>query len=122
MKINLGLCMMYPSPGVVERIGADWDWIWLDGQHGEMAGYETMLQMVRACHLIRRPAYVRVPGHEAAWTSLALDMDADAVIVPQVDSGDQARELVRRAKFPPLGNRSFGGRRVINLHGRGYFE
>lgn len=35
---HLGLGIMYPSPGVVERIGLDWDWIWIDGQHGEF-GY-----------------------------------------------------------------------------------
>ena len=27
---------MYPSPGVVERIGPDWDWIWIDSQHGRI--------------------------------------------------------------------------------------
>jgi 2-keto-3-deoxy-L-rhamnonate aldolase RhmA len=30
----IGVCVMYPSPGVVERIGPDWDWVWIDGQHG----------------------------------------------------------------------------------------
>lgn len=119
--IQLGLCIMYPSPGVIERIGKDWDWIWLDGQHGQIAGYETMLAMVRACHSVGVPAFVRVPGHEASWIGLALDAGASAVIVPQVESAEQADFLVKAAKFPPTGNRSFGGRRPIDLHGRGYY-
>lgn len=120
--IHLGLCVMYPSPGVIERIGRDWDWIWLDGQHGQMAGYEQMLSMVRACHYVQTPAYVRIPSQEMAWLGMALDMGADAVIVPQVDTVEHAQKIVRAAKFPPLGDRSFGGRRPIDLYGRGYVD
>lgn len=119
-KPQFGLCVMYPVPAIVERIGGDWDWIWLDGQHGQISGYDQMLGMVRACNFVRTPAFVRVPGHEAAAISLALDMGADAVIVPQVDTVEQALAVIRAAKFPPLGNRSYGGRRPIDLHGRGY--
>jgi 4-hydroxy-2-oxoheptanedioate aldolase len=114
-----GLCVMYPAPGVVERIGPDWDWIWLDGQHGQIDRGE-MLALVRACDLIDRPAFVRVAGHEAGPIGLALDMGAAAVIVPCVDTPEQALALVAAAKFPPVGNRSYGGRRPIDRHGRGY--
>ena len=106
---QLGLNVMYPSPGAVERIAPDWDWIWLDGQHGEI-DYGEMLQLVRACDLVGRPAFVRVPGHEAGPIGLALDMGATGVIVPCVDMPEQARALVAAAKFPPLGKRSYGGR------------
>lgn len=116
----LGLSVSYPAPGIIERIGPDWDWLWLDGQHGQLADYGTMLAMVRACHGIGRPAFVRVPGHEPSWIGLALDMAAAAVIVPQIDTVEQALGAVRAAKFPPLGNRSFGGRRPIDLQGRSY--
>lgn len=116
---QLGLSIMYPSPGVVERIGADWDWIWLDGQHGQI-GYSEMLQLVRACDLVQRPAFVRVPGHEAGPIGLALDMGATGVIVPCVDTPEQARSLVDAAKFPPRGKRSYGGRRPIDFRGRNY--
>ena len=116
---QFGLCIMYPAPGAVERIGPDWDWIWLDGQHGEI-GSDSMLQLVRACDLVGRPAFVRVPGHEAGPIGFALDMGAAAVIVPCVDTPEQARACVAAAKCPPLGNRSYGGRRPIDRQGRGY--
>ncbi len=111
---------MYPAPGIIERVGADWDWIWIDGQHGQLGGYQDYLAMVRACNLIQRPAYVRVPAHETGWISMVLDTNAAGVIVPQVDTVEQAKAVVRAAKFPPLGNRSYGGRRPIDLLGRLY--
>lgn len=117
----LGLNVMYPSAGALERIGPDWDWIWLDGQHGQL-GYADLLQLVRVCDLIDRPALVRVPGHETGPISLALDMDVAGVIVPCVDTPEQALSLARAAKFPPIGNRSYGGRRPIDRRGRAYAE
>ena len=117
--VQMGLCIMYPASGIIERIGADWDWIWIDGQHGEL-GYNDILAAVRACNLIRRPAVVRVPGHDPGTIGVALDTGADAVMVPTVDDVEQARRVVQAAKFPPLGNRSYGARRPIDLHGRAY--
>lgn len=118
---QLGLCMMYPAPGIVERIGGDWDWIWIDGQHGQL-GYADTLAMVRACNLVGRPAFVRVPGPEFGHIGLALDTGAEGLIVPLVESADEARRVVQAAKFPPLGSRSYGGRRPIDRLGRGYSD
>jgi 4-hydroxy-2-oxoheptanedioate aldolase len=77
---------------------------------------------VRACDLIDRPAFVRVPGHEAGPIGLALDMGAGGVIVPCVDDPQQARAVADAAKFPPLGKRSYGARRVIDRQGRAYSD
>ncbi|HWB54521.1 MAG TPA: aldolase/citrate lyase family protein [Tepidisphaeraceae bacterium] len=118
---QLGLAITYPSPGIVERIGADWDWIWIDGQHGEI-GYNDILGLVRACDLIQRPAIVRVPGHEFGPIGMALDTAAAGLIVPCIDTPEQAKRVVNAAKFPPLGKRSYGGRRVGDLRGRNYSD
>ncbi len=118
---QFGLGIMYPSPGVVERIGPDWDWVWIDGQHGQI-GYAETLQLVRACDLIGRPAVVRVPGHEAGPIGLTLDMGVAGVVVPCVDTAEQAQAAVEAAKFPPLGKRSYGGRRPIDFFGRSYSD
>ena len=111
---QLGLGVMYPAAGIIERIGPDWDWMWIDGQHGEL-GYGDILAAVRASNLIQRPTVVRVPGHDSGAIGLALDTAADAVMVPMIDDADQARQIVNAAKFPPLGNRSYGARRPIDL-------
>jgi 2-keto-3-deoxy-L-rhamnonate aldolase RhmA len=114
---QFGLCIMYPCPGELERIAPDWDWLWIDGQHGEM-GYEDLLAMVRACDAVGKPAFVRSPSHDTGRIGLALDTAAAGVIVPLVDTSEEARKLVHAAKFPPIGGRSYGGRRPVDLHGR----
>lgn len=118
---RFGINMMYPLPGAIERIGPDWDWIWIDGQHGEI-GYANMLAMVRACNQIGKPAFVRVPHHEFGSIGLALDAAPSAVIVPVVDTVEQAKAVVNAAKFPPIGGRSYGGRRPVDLADRLYSE
>jgi 4-hydroxy-2-oxoheptanedioate aldolase len=118
---QLGLCVMYPASGIVERIGPDWDWVWVDGQHGEL-GYQDILAMVRACDLVSRPAFVRVPWLDAGRIGLALDAGATGVIVPCVDTPEQAKAAADAAKFPPLGRRSYGGRRMVDRKGRNYSD
>lgn len=117
----LGMGVMYPSVGALERIGPDWDWIWLDAQHGDL-DYRDVMSLIRAANLIGRPVLVRVPAHDAAWIGKVLDGGAAGVIIPMVESVAEAQALVRAAKFPPLGNRSYGGRRIIDCLGRGYYR
>ncbi len=116
---QLGFCNMYPAPGIVERVAPDWDWIWVDGQHGEL-DYTDMLSAVRACNLVKRAAIVRVPGQEYGHIGKALDMNPEGIMVPMVDTVEQAKGVVYAAKFPPFGSRSYGGRRPIDLDGRSY--
>jgi len=82
---QLGLGIMYPASGMIERVGCDWDWVWIDGQHGEL-GYTDILSAVRACNLIKKPTIVRVAGHEAGEIGKALDTAADGVMVPMVQN------------------------------------
>jgi 4-hydroxy-2-oxoheptanedioate aldolase len=118
---QIGLSVMYPSPGSIERIGSDWDWIWIDAQHGEL-GYQDVLAMVRAAELAGSSPIIRVPWNEFAWIGQSLDTHADGVLVPCVDTPEEARRAVEAAKFPPLGRRSYGSRRVIDRIGRTYSD
>jgi 4-hydroxy-2-oxoheptanedioate aldolase len=117
----LGLGLVYPSVGAMERIGPDWDWIWIDAQHGDIDIGESA-SLVRTAELIGRPALVRIPAQDPAWVGKMLDFGAAGVIVPMIESLEQARTMIQAAKFPPLGNRSFGGRRVIDRMGRGFYR
>ena len=115
----LGFCNMYPASGLLERVGRDWDWIWIDGQHGEH-NYDSIIAAVKACELINRPSVVRVPGHDYGIIGRVLDMCTNGIMIPMVDNVDQARDIVKAVKFPPIGQRSYGGRRPIDLYGRAY--
>ena len=52
---------------------------------------------------------VRVPANTSDWISRALDGGAQAIIVPHVNSAEEAENVVRYAKFAPVGERSATG-------------
>jgi len=120
-KVQIGLCSMFPMPGIIERIGKDWDFVWIDAQHG-LYDYRDQVDAVRACEIAGTGSLVRVPWLEAGAIGKALDTGCDGVIVPCVDYLEEARATVDAAKFPPLGRRSYGGRRQIDREGRAYYE
>jgi 4-hydroxy-2-oxoheptanedioate aldolase len=85
----------------------DFDWIALDAQHGEFdrAALVTAGQFLTTTG---KPFAVRVGRADAADIGLALDVGASTVIVPQVDTVDDARLVVAAANYPPIGTRSWG--------------
>jgi 2-keto-3-deoxy-L-rhamnonate aldolase RhmA len=117
----LGVCNTYPAAGVLESVGKGWDLVWIDGQHGQM-GVGDLLNAVRAGSAMGVETVVRVASHEAGGIAAALDMAPSALMVPMVNTVEQARAVARASCFPPVGERSYGGRRVIDLFGRQFFE
>jgi len=95
----IGLSFMYPSAGALERIGPDWDWIWIDAQHGDL-DFRDAANLVRVTTLIGRPGLVRVPAQDPGWVGKLLDAGAAGIIVPMVESVAEAKAMVRAA--PPL--------------------
>ncbi|MBN2296811.1 MAG: hypothetical protein JXM70_30580 [Pirellulales bacterium] len=116
----LGMGIQYPAESIIESIGHMWDFLWLDGQHGQIS-YERMLSMVRTADLVGVDTVVRVPGHESGTLGLYADMAPSAIMVPMINTAEDARAAVEAVRFPPLGSRSFGGRRPIDTMGRTYY-
>lgn len=112
---------MYPNAGIIEGMGPGWDFSWMDMQHGQH-DFESTLDAIRAAEATGLHTLVRVPGSDPDVMSKVADMDPDAVMVPMVNTADQARAAVRALHFPPLGSRSYGGRRVIDRHGRNFYK
>ncbi|KIW92527.1 uncharacterized protein Z519_06374 [Cladophialophora bantiana CBS 173.52] len=51
---------------------------------------------------------VRVPSHGVEWIKWGLDSGAAGIVVPMVNTPEEARQIVQRARYPPLGQRSYG--------------
>lgn len=117
----LGMCNMFGSEGIIERIGGDWDFIWVDGQHG-LIDAGQLPGIVRACDLAGTQALIRLAWLEPGAIGRALDTGAAGVIVPCIDTPEEARAAVDAAKFPPEGRRSYGSRRQIDRAGRTYSD
>ncbi|MFH1569192.1 MAG: aldolase/citrate lyase family protein [Gemmatimonadota bacterium] len=113
----LGAAILYECPELIESLaGQDWDWIWLDGQHA--LRQHTWLEHLRACEILGADAVLRLPGDDWHLIGTALDWGAWNLMIPVVESAEQARAIARAAHFPPLGARSASGTRPHVLHGR----
>jgi len=113
----LGVCLCYPAPGIVECISKGWDVVWIDAQHGQF-GYDTALHAVRTVKAMGLISLLRVPTHDPGMLGAWADMSPDSVMLPMVDTPEQGRSASAALRYPPRGDRSFGGRRVNDLLGR----
>ena len=88
----------------------------LDMQHG-MIGFSAAVPMIAAINAAGRPAIVRTLWNDPAIPGQAFDAGAVAVIAPMVNTRAQAELLVRAAKYPPMGARSWGGYTALQATG-----
>jgi len=116
-----------PTVAIVAR-NAGLDFIMLDLEHGPYS-FETVDDVFKVAGL---SAWLLRPraGARQGYVSRCLDCGATGVMVPMLESVEQAQLLVRWAKYAPLGGRGFGGaaataissgrtRRHPGLHGQG---
>ena len=87
---------------------AGFDWLFLDMEHGVMS-LEACAQISTAALDAGIAPIARVPNGEYAIATRALDNGALGIVVPHVDTAAEAKEVVDRLKYPPLGHRSMGG-------------
>ncbi|MCB1684809.1 MAG: aldolase/citrate lyase family protein [Pseudomonadales bacterium] len=95
------------------------DWVCVDLQHG-LIDYTDLTHMLPAISTSQATPLVRVPWNEPYEIMKALDAGAYGVIVPMVNSREEAAQAVAACRYPPDGNRSFGPIRAALYGGRGY--
>lgn len=110
-----------PSGYAAEGMAAaGWDVVLVDMQHG-LVGYGEMVAMVTAITGRGCPALVRPPVADWGMIGRALDAGAVGVVCPMIESAEDALRLVREAKYPPVGRRSWGpARQRTALGGEAY--
>ncbi len=93
------------NPGIVDVLEiAGFDYFVIDMEHAryDMETISYILQYARRSDLI---GVVRVPQLTYAYVAKALDMGAEGIWVPHVDTADEAGQLVDFGKYPPQGSR-----------------
>ena len=104
------------DPAAVEVLGqSDFDFLLLDGEHAPL-DERTLLAQVIAAKAAGKPVMFRVRGNETARIKIALDLGVDAIMVPWVNSFEDARRAVSAARYPPLGERGIGPWRASNYY------
>ncbi len=87
---------------------AGFDAIWVDGEHKVFDPREVQA-MIAHHHLADIDCLWRPPIREKAALYRFLEDGASGLIIPHVESVDEARALVQAVRFPPLGNRGIDG-------------
>jgi len=104
---KLGLFLNSHSPTVAEQLAhSGYDWLLVDTQHGPM-GNEQLSAMLSGIANGGAESLVRVEGyHDRGGIQQSLDMGADGVLVPYINTAAEARQAVSCAKYPTTGTRS----------------
>lgn len=93
------------SPITTEIAGlAGFDWVLIDHEHGP-GGEDTLLHQLHAAGSTPAFPIVRVAANEAARFKRVLDQGAYGVMVPYVNTADEARAAVSAMRYPPRGIR-----------------
>jgi 4-hydroxy-2-oxoheptanedioate aldolase len=85
-----------------------YDWLFIDMEHNSM-DVDAAAQMAMACLPLGITPIVRVPGKEHHHTSRVLDAGAQGIVVPHVNTVEEAECAVAYCKYPPIGHRSLMG-------------
>ena len=106
-KPKMGLFLNSHSPTVAEQLAhSGYDWLLVDTQHGPMGNLELSAMLAGIANGGAK-SMVRVQGyHDRGGIQQALDMGADGVLVPYINSADEARHAVSCARYPTAGTRS----------------
>ncbi len=86
---------------------AGFDWLFIDLEHGSIP-LDVAAQISCAALDAGISPIVRVPHADYGLATRALDTGAIGIVMPHVDSAEEAREVVDRLRFPPRGHRSVG--------------
>jgi len=87
---------------------AGFDWLFIDMEHNSMS-VDTAAQICAAALTAGVAPMIRVPGHEPFHATRLLDAGATGIVVPHVSTREEAENVVRSCRFPPLGKRSIPG-------------
>lgn len=104
----LGTWVKLPAIESVELMAlAGFDFVVLDLEHSPMT-LETASAAIAAAGARGVCPLVRVPDHSPSWIQRSLDAGASGVLVPHVDTREQAKAVGRAARFEPMGTRGVG--------------
>jgi 4-hydroxy-2-oxoheptanedioate aldolase len=120
--VALGGWLTLPSAMSAEIMAnAGFDWVCVDMQHG-MIGFADMVRMLQGISSTDTVPLVRVPRNEPGIIGRSLDAGAWGVVVPMVNSREEAEAAVAACRYAPMGIRSYGPLRANYYAGFDYFS
>lgn len=118
VKKQFGIMLSeFGTPNIVrifKRAGCDF--VIVDDEHGYF-DYTQVAGLIAVSNGIGLPIIIRVPGVTREYITKVLDMGADGILVPMVNTAEQAREIAKYAKYTPLGSRGISTTRAHTGYG-----
>jgi len=107
-KAQIGLWVGLADAYVTELLaGAGFDWLAIDGEHAPNDLRSTLAQLQAVAPYPVHPV-VRPPIGDTALIKQVLDIGAQTVLIPMVDTAEQAARMVAATRYPPHGVRGVG--------------
>ena len=118
----IGGWLSIPSQLTAEAAAsADLDYVCIDMQHG-LIDFSDAVHMLPAVTLGGVTPIIRIPENSTANISTALDAGAIGVIIPLVNTVEEAVAVVASCRYPPVGERSYGATRAAAVEGPDYYD
>ena len=111
-KTVIGTFVGIGHPDVVEWLSRlEFDWLLLDAEHAPL-DFQTLQQMMQAMNGTSCVPIVRPQWNDPVVIKRVLDIGAYGVLIPWVNSKEEAESAVRACRYPPEGTRGYGPRRI----------
>jgi len=120
--VALGTWITINHPDVVDALSElPFDWFVFDMEHAplEISDIEVLMMPLRNTGIT---PLIRVPWNDMVMIKRALDIGAEGILVPWVNSREEAEAAVRYASYPPRGVRGVGPRRCIRFGARSFID
>lgn len=110
-EISVGTFASIAHPEIPEMLSSvGFEWILFDAEHGPIS-IETIQNLMQAIDLRSCIPLIRVAWNDPVLIKRALDIGAYGILVPWVNSAEEAKKAVEACRYPPRGIRGFGPRR-----------
>lgn len=107
-ELSIGSWIQIGHPAVAEIMASQgFDWLCVDLEHGHI-DLESLTNILRTLEAYDITSLVRVPKNDEVWIRRSLDAGADGLIIPMINSEEDAQNAVNFSKYPPEGLRGFG--------------
>src|SRR5262245_13057713 len=104
LSLGVGIRIVRSVEIAKAMAAAGYDWLFIDLEHGTFS-VETAGQIALAALDAGITPMARVPNGEFALATRLLDNGALGIVVPHVETADEARLIVERLRYPPQGHR-----------------
>lgn len=107
-QTQIGLWLALADPYAAELCaGSGFQWLAIDAEHAPN-DLRKMLHTLQSVSAYPTHPVVRLPNGDAALIKQVLELGATSLVIPMVESAEQAEALVRATRYPPQGIRGFG--------------